>query len=1007
MASESAEDQKLKHQLLIGLKTTVEGLLATNSTDVWSTYGGLSRLCKDVEKILNHRLKFVVGDTGSAVDFWPFVKGLKWLNPVMTPFIEKIRKGPHQKGVSKGQVWVRESLRDHKLVNQLKTLVANEQHLHRHYFEDAFLFNRRYFTALCTCLQAVEENRVSLLADIDPKLLYFNPSMLKASPSHIRSVSLPVNAFDSSRPPRRRSHKSFSSAIMSLAPPFSSPQSQESLLTTSDELAFPHNLGSSTSPDDSRMTASEALRNVLRKSGSDSPPGLSPPDVTKGGFSFYTSINSDPLLNLDLLKLSESPNDSQENLKLEKAENKKELTRSVSESVVTKKTLDRKTSDQVDKIILEDDDNSAFSGKSLTLTKSMTLTQDGKVNRGSQMIFSDTESTDTGTKTQKSPERKGKLTHKRSRSDTIGVKMSLSELKSDTKSSSNTTKTMGTSTSVADQPDSSAVTVLSTTILCGNSGYFPQPQKGQSLLNYLSSHDFHTCANLEKENAHFSISEALIAAIEQMKWNHIISPADRRTEEQDEEESDEEIKQLQQRIRIRKRERLKEKARGFPAFSDGRTDTTTSRSQSVSPFSSTHDSEYSDSNSSSEIEEDQIELTMDDKQGSLSTLKNSGLSLSLASLYSDADIQKFPISRESSTQIPLSRENSTMESGAFLSAESVAISLLKKFSEKQLPKASDLQWLVTEQDAPQRLLPLPDSYPISPDDADRMKQSAKSSRTRLRGNMEWAPPRPQIIFSIQPTPNRSVLLAKQNYRCAGCGMRVEKGYAKRYRYCAYTGKYFCQCCHSNQQAVIPAKMLKKWDFSKDYVSNFARDFLTKIVDEPLFNISDVNPMLYKKVKLLDNVKDWRIQLERLRSLIQLCKHTKSLSEEISKLPSHWVQDVHLYSISDLYSVRHEGAYGGICNRLKNLATAAISHVESCQFCQNFGYICEMCRNQNDIIFPYQLDKVAVCEGCKSCYHKECFVPQKCPKCARLEARKKRQSEESLDQTEENEENEEG
>lgn len=52
----------------------------------------------------------------------------------MTPFIEKIRKGPHQKGVSKGQIWVRESLREHKLSMQLKVLVSNEQHMYRHYF---------------------------------------------------------------------------------------------------------------------------------------------------------------------------------------------------------------------------------------------------------------------------------------------------------------------------------------------------------------------------------------------------------------------------------------------------------------------------------------------------------------------------------------------------------------------------------------------------------------------------------------------------------------------------------------------------------------------------------------------------------------------------------------------------------------------------------------------------------------------------------------------------------
>lgn len=51
-------------------------------------------------------------------------------------------------------------------------------------------------------------------------------------------------------------------------------------------------------------------------------------------------------------------------------------------------------------------------------------------------------------------------------------------------------------------------------------------------------------------------------------------------------------------------------------------------------------------------------------------------------------------------------ENSVNGSNS-LSAESVAISLLKKFSEKQLPKASDLIWLVSEKDAPQKVVFLP------------------------------------------------------------------------------------------------------------------------------------------------------------------------------------------------------------------------------------------------------------------------------------------------------------
>jgi len=49
-----------KQQLLQGVKWTVEGLLATSTSDVWAMYGGLQRLCKHVDTILNHRLKVVV-----------------------------------------------------------------------------------------------------------------------------------------------------------------------------------------------------------------------------------------------------------------------------------------------------------------------------------------------------------------------------------------------------------------------------------------------------------------------------------------------------------------------------------------------------------------------------------------------------------------------------------------------------------------------------------------------------------------------------------------------------------------------------------------------------------------------------------------------------------------------------------------------------------------------------------------------------------------------------------
>lgn len=78
-------------------------------------------------------------------------------------------------------------------------------------------------------------------------------------------------------------------------------------------------------------------------------------------------------------------------------------------------------------------------------------------------------------------------------------------------------------------------------------------------------------------------------------------------------------------------------------------------------------------------------------------------------------------------------------------------------------------------------------------------------------------------------------------------------YIKRMRYCEYLGKYFCQCCHENAQTVIPSRILRKWDFSKYYVSNFSKDLLSKIWSDPLFNVQDINPALYRKVKSLNQV----------------------------------------------------------------------------------------------------------------------------------------------------------
>ena len=57
-------------------------------------------------------------------------------------------------------------------------------------------------------------------------------------------------------------------------------------------------------------------------------------------------------------------------------------------------------------------------------------------------------------------------------------------------------------------------------------------------------------------------------------------------------------------------------------------------------------------------------------------------------------------------------------------------------------------------------------------------------------------------------------LAAQGYRCTGCGMKQEPSQARHFRFCNYTGKYFCQKCHTNATSVIPAYIMDRWSFRK-------------------------------------------------------------------------------------------------------------------------------------------------------------------------------------------------
>lgn len=219
--------------------------------------------------------------------------------------------------------------------------------------------------------------------------------------------------------------------------------------------------------------------------------------------------------------------------------------------------------------------------------------------------------------------------------------------------------------------------------------------------------------------------------------------------------------------------------------------------------------------------------------------------------------------------------------------------------------------------------------------------SQENQAMRVRGDDEWAPPRAQIIFNINEESNFRKLMQRQNYRCAGCGTKIDLELARRLvLYCHYLGKYFCKCCFSHKSIHLPGYILQKWDFHRYPVSHFALQLLDRIANEPLFNVNDINASLYRKVKKLRHLIDIRMQLFYIRIYVTTCTQSSQLSEEFANFShQHLIQDdVHTYSLNNLIEIQH----GKLYEYLNDLVTRSIAHIAQCDRCRAKGHYCQLC-----------------------------------------------------------------
>lgn len=135
-----------------------------------------------------------------------------------------------------------------------------------------------------------------------------------------------------------------------------------------------------------------------------------------------------------------------------------------------------------------------------------------------------------------------------------------------------------------------------------------------------------------------------------------------------------------------------------------------------------------------------------------------------------------------------------------------------------------------------------ETVPSSPASDTGMSRSPLADRSTQKDDFSTLGKTISLVVQTRPLKSMKRMLDEQHYRCAGCHKSFDDGRTRvqelvlalgwgKPRLCEYSGQLFCSSCHTNDTAVLPARVLHYWDFSRYPVSQLAKSFLDSIFDQ--------------------------------------------------------------------------------------------------------------------------------------------------------------------------------
>ncbi|KAL5227054.1 hypothetical protein ABZP36_015319 [Zizania latifolia] len=241
-----------------------------------------------------------------------------------------------------------------------------------------------------------------------------------------------------------------------------------------------------------------------------------------------------------------------------------------------------------------------------------------------------------------------------------------------------------------------------------------------------------------------------------------------------------------------------------------------------------------------------------------------------------------------------------------------------------------------------------------------------------------------LIVEDRPRKSTRQLLELQHYNCAGCHRHLDAGRTmlqelvqtigwNKPRFCAYTGQLFCASCHTNDTAVLPAKVLHHWDFSLYPISQLAKAYLDSIYDQPMLCVSAVNPFLFAKVPALLNIMSIRKKIAAMLPCVQ-CPYRNSIFRGLG-VRRYLLDGNDFFALRDLVDLS-KGAFAALPVKVQTISNRILEHItEQCLVCYDAGVPCaarQACDDPLSLIFPFQEDEATKCVSCGSIFHKQCF-----------------------------------